>query len=358
MKHPVYRITAFDIVAPFVLDVRFDDETEQRIDFRPVLHGELYGPLRDATLFARVRIDPVARTLSWPNGADFDPATLHDWPHAGRRMAALARGWAAEGKNSAGPVPHNSSPFPRIIGIDCATENANVGLALAIGNNQGLRLERAAVCSVARPAASIVSGWLLESSHAALLALDAPLGWPRPLATTLISHTAGAPIDTSPNDMFRRETDRFIRAELRKQSLDVGADRIARTAHAALRLLATLRATLRIAIPLAWEPSDVTHHAAIEVYPAATLTAHGMPSTGYKGAGHTSQRRELLAALRTRMTIESNHRIPDLSANDNLLDAAVCALAGWDFITGRAAPPPDRPRVEHEGWIWALSRHS
>ena len=94
MKHPVCRVTAFEIIAPFVLDVRFDNETQQRIDFRPVLCGELYGPLRDAALFERVVIDPVARTLVWPNGADFDPSTLHDWPDAGPRMAELAQGWA------------------------------------------------------------------------------------------------------------------------------------------------------------------------------------------------------------------------------------------------------------------------
>ena len=37
--------------------------------------------------------------LVWPNGADFDPATLHDWPEHEAGMVALARQWAA----SAGP---------------------------------------------------------------------------------------------------------------------------------------------------------------------------------------------------------------------------------------------------------------
>jgi hypothetical protein len=27
-----------------------------------------------------VIIDPEIRTVSWPNGADFDPTVLHDWP--------------------------------------------------------------------------------------------------------------------------------------------------------------------------------------------------------------------------------------------------------------------------------------
>jgi hypothetical protein len=46
----------------------------------------------------------------------------------------------------------------------------------------------------------------------------------------------------------------------------------------------------------------------------------------------------------------------DLSGNADLLDAAVCVLAARDFITGRAAPPPDRCLAEHEGWIWTAKR--
>ena len=356
MKHPVYRVTTFEIVEPFVLDVRFNDETQQRIDFRPVLHGNLYGPLRDSTMFERVRIDPEARTLTWPNGADFDPATLHDWPDAGRRMATLARRWADDEKTGNKPGPRDHRPFPRIIGIDCATKDENVGLALAVGNTAGLRLERAIVCDAGRPAASIVRAWLMQSSDAVLLALDAPLGWPRSLARTLISHTAGTTIETPPDEMFRRKTDEFIRGALRKQSLDVGADRIARTAHAALRLLGNLRTSLGVPIPLAWDPSDVTDHAAIEVYPAATLIAHGMRSAGYKKPGQTRERREIVEALRTRMAIPEDDQIGDLSRNADLLDAAVCVLAAWDFVTGRAALPPDRCRVEDEGWIWAATR--
>ena len=94
MEHPIYRVTAFEIVEPFVLRVRFSDDTLQQIDLRPVLHGDLYGPLRDAEMFDRVTIDPEVHTLVWPNGADFDPATLHDWPDTGPRMVELARRWA------------------------------------------------------------------------------------------------------------------------------------------------------------------------------------------------------------------------------------------------------------------------
>ncbi|MCL4201419.1 MAG: DUF2442 domain-containing protein [Pirellulaceae bacterium] len=96
MHHPIFRVCRFDIVAPFVLRVGFDDGTEQVIDFRPVLAGELFGPLSDLSVFNRVAIDPEVHTLVWPNGADFDPATLHDWPNHVDALAARARQWALQ----------------------------------------------------------------------------------------------------------------------------------------------------------------------------------------------------------------------------------------------------------------------
>jgi len=91
--HPIYRVRSFQLVAPYTLRVRFDDQTEQVINFEPVLAGELYRPLRDAALFNQVQIDSEVHTLVWPNGADFDPATLHDWPEHAEALATRARQW-------------------------------------------------------------------------------------------------------------------------------------------------------------------------------------------------------------------------------------------------------------------------
>ena len=52
-----------------------------------------YGPLRDAILFDQVQIDPIAHTLVWPSGADFDPETLRNWPDYGEELAERAKSW-------------------------------------------------------------------------------------------------------------------------------------------------------------------------------------------------------------------------------------------------------------------------
>jgi len=93
MNHPIYRVRSFEIVSPYTLRLRFDDGAEQTVDFRPVLAGELYGPLRNVELFNQVRIDREVETLVWPNGADFDPATLHDWPLHEKALRELAKSW-------------------------------------------------------------------------------------------------------------------------------------------------------------------------------------------------------------------------------------------------------------------------
>lgn len=93
MTHPIYRVVGFDIVSDYALRVRFDDGVEQVIDFQPILAGELFGPLRERELFRNVKIDPEVHTLVWPNGADFDPATLHDWPQHAEAFLEMARRW-------------------------------------------------------------------------------------------------------------------------------------------------------------------------------------------------------------------------------------------------------------------------
>jgi Protein of unknown function (DUF2442) len=93
MQHGIYRVESFEIVSSYTLRIRFNDGTEQLINFEPILTGELFGPLRDLKLFNSVRIDPEVHTLVWPNGGDFEPATLHDWPDVVGALVARSKQW-------------------------------------------------------------------------------------------------------------------------------------------------------------------------------------------------------------------------------------------------------------------------
>lgn len=93
MPYPICRVRSFEIVAPYTLKIYFDDDTTQTINFEPILAGELYKPLRDLAIFNQVRLDPEIQTLVWPNGADFDPETLHNWPKYVEAWKERAHQW-------------------------------------------------------------------------------------------------------------------------------------------------------------------------------------------------------------------------------------------------------------------------
>ena len=99
MEHSVHRVTDFQRVGHFTLRVAFEDGTTQVIDFRPVLAGEVLGPLRDPDVFDQLRLDSEAGTLVWPNGADF----------RSHHSARLARGRSSIG----GFGPASGPPSPK-----------------------------------------------------------------------------------------------------------------------------------------------------------------------------------------------------------------------------------------------------
>ena len=93
MNHSIHRVTGVQIDGEYTLEVEFADGTRQKIDFQPVMAGEIYGPLLDRSLFEKVKVAPEVHTLVWPNGADFDPATLHDWPTYEKAFRERAKQW-------------------------------------------------------------------------------------------------------------------------------------------------------------------------------------------------------------------------------------------------------------------------
>ena len=243
-----------------------------------------------------------------------------------------------------------------IIGVDCATQSNKVGLALGSISNGLLSIDKAMKVGKSGSIADVVSSWIKENSTTkTLIAMDSPLGWPIKLGEELIGHKAGASLSTEAHQMFRRRTDFFIKEQANKQSLDVGADRIARTAHAALRLIDEIKEQVGMSIPLAWN-SELTHPiSVIEVYPAVTLkSCQLLPATSYKKESN-KERGQIFDGLSKLMDLSKVDKQLIID-DDDMLDAVVCVLAGYHFINDESAGPAteeDRALAGKEGWIWA-----
>jgi predicted RNase H-like nuclease len=245
-----------------------------------------------------------------------------------------------------------------VIGIDCAVSETRRGLALAVRKGREWELCDIRAGRDANNSVGTVAQWIRDSRGPALLALDAPLGWPSRMGQHLPSHRAGESIEPCIDEFFCRYTDRVVRCALVDRHpgfrpLEVGANLIARTAHASLSLLKQLREDLSADIPLAWTIAP-PGTSAIEVYPAATLLAHGASITKYKnfeeGKGGVEARQAILKLLGDRLSLHVHRDL--LLTNGHALDAMVCVVAGIDFLSGDARAPDRSDLARKEGWIW------
>lgn len=89
----MHKVESVKVVAPHTLEVVFDDRVTRRINFLPVLHGDMYGPLREASVFESVRVDEEVKTIVWENGADFDPSLLYRWEEHVEELTKRAKQW-------------------------------------------------------------------------------------------------------------------------------------------------------------------------------------------------------------------------------------------------------------------------
>jgi predicted nuclease with RNAse H fold len=241
-----------------------------------------------------------------------------------------------------------------VVGIDCAVNPKNVGLALGVFRSDRVEVEEVTAGRTEPSIAAIIEAWLgRRPGSPALLALDAPLGWPETMGTELSGHRAGAPLQTAPNELFRRQTDRFIKEKIKITPLTIGADKIARTAHAALQMLKLLRKILGQPIPLASARPDAV--SAIEVYPAATRAAHGIPVKARKDESKAARASRIVEKLSPHLLFPESIEARAMFTLDEA-DALTCLLAAQDFLLGHAMEPPPGTPVSQEGWIWVRER--
>lgn len=60
----------------YLINLTFNDGVEETIDFAQWLEGPVFEPLKDDGYFQRFFLE--GGTVTWPNGADIAPETLHE----------------------------------------------------------------------------------------------------------------------------------------------------------------------------------------------------------------------------------------------------------------------------------------
>jgi hypothetical protein len=73
-----YDIVSVEIAGKRRLRLDFADGTRRTVDLTPYLDLPVFRRVRDDDeYFASVKVDPVCRTIVWPDGEDLAPDALH-----------------------------------------------------------------------------------------------------------------------------------------------------------------------------------------------------------------------------------------------------------------------------------------
>lgn len=245
----------------------------------------------------------------------------------------------------------------KLVGLDMATQNEKTGLSVAVREKDGYRLTFIGAGQKGRPLTDLLLPYIKEGDQI-LFCLDAPLGWPEAMSKNLPGHQAGAGLDLKADRLFSRYTDRQVHKRLGKKPMEVGAERIARTALRALAVLEEIRGLYNKELPLAWSLAGFSDWQAIEVYPAALLKTRSLVDGSYKGKKGLRERLRMVRALLKEPEIFFNQdQAQAMVVQDDVFDAYLCLLAGLDFLLARAPGPPKKKLAlaKNEGWIWTRS---
>lgn len=66
------------VLPPYRLELRFEDGVRGEVDVATLVPFQgVFSPLADPAYFAQVEVNRELGTISWPSGADIDPAVLY-----------------------------------------------------------------------------------------------------------------------------------------------------------------------------------------------------------------------------------------------------------------------------------------
>ena len=69
------KVKDVDYLENYRLLLVFSDGVKKEVDLEPYLKGEVFGPLRDKTMFIQYGLTPT--TIKWVHGADLAPEFLY-----------------------------------------------------------------------------------------------------------------------------------------------------------------------------------------------------------------------------------------------------------------------------------------
>lgn len=72
------HVSSVECLSEYQLRLGFTDGTVRDVDLAGELYGEVFEPLKEASLFRQVRVNSETGTVEWPNGADFAPEFLYE----------------------------------------------------------------------------------------------------------------------------------------------------------------------------------------------------------------------------------------------------------------------------------------
>ncbi|MDQ4062570.1 MAG: DUF429 domain-containing protein [Actinomycetota bacterium] len=231
----------------------------------------------------------------------------------------------------------------KLVGIDFSTTPRACGICV---------LEGGAITHVGRGNnAAEHPDWLVgHCAEATVVAVDVPFGWPRPFMEALSCYRIGDALDL-PREQYRlRATDFWIKENIPPlQPLSVSTDKLGSTAIVGTKLLhAVGNEGFRLSPRSAARSATV-----VEVYPAASLRAWGLPHNNIETP-------IVLEALREafELTIGDTDQ-NNLLQSRHCLDALVSALTAKEYADGNTFYPPEYipdETIEVEGWIHVPSR--
>ncbi len=61
----------------YKIELKFNDGKKGIVDLQSELYGTMFEPLKDKSIFSKVKVDEDLETIAWENGADLAPEFLY-----------------------------------------------------------------------------------------------------------------------------------------------------------------------------------------------------------------------------------------------------------------------------------------